>query len=57
LSLYHLEDMSYAEMVLITGVSEAALKQRVRRGTQMLEAAMRRLYPSEVSSRTMPNRS
>ncbi|MBM4368502.1 MAG: RNA polymerase sigma factor [Deltaproteobacteria bacterium] len=53
LSLYHLEDMSYAEMVVITGVSESALKQRVRRGTQMLEVALRRLYPELHLGRTV----
>ncbi len=53
LSLYHLEDMSYAEMVLITGVSESALKQRVRRGSQMLEVALRRLYPELHLARTV----
>ena len=52
-SLYHLDDMSYAEMVIITGTSEAALKQRVRRGSQMLEAAMRRLYPNLAPDRTV----
>ncbi len=53
LSLYHLDDMSYAEMVVITGTSEAALKQRVRRGGQMLESALRRLYPNLVLDRTV----
>lgn len=50
-SLYHLQGMTYAEMVEITGVSEAALKQRVRRGTLMLESAYRRLYPERATSR------
>jgi DNA-directed RNA polymerase specialized sigma24 family protein len=45
LSLYHLHDMSYIEMALITGAGIPALKQRVRRGTAMLQAAMARLYP------------
>lgn len=52
-SLYYLEDMSYAEMSLITGVSEAALKQRVRRGLEMLEAAYRRMYPQQAALRIL----
>lgn len=52
-ALYYLEDMTYAEMVLITGVSEAALKQRVRRGLEMLEAAYRRLYPNQTALRSL----
>ena len=53
LSLYYLQEMTYAEMVQITGASEAALKQRVRRGTLMLEAAYGRLYPARAASRIL----
>ena len=52
LALFHLQDMSYAEMSTITGVSIAALKQRVRRGTQQLREAVTRLYPELVPDRT-----
>ncbi len=45
LSLYHLEDMSYAEMSEILGVAEPALKQRVRRGREMLRQMIDALYP------------
>lgn len=46
LSIYHLEDMSYAEMSQIVGVREGALKQRVLRGREMLRASMLKLYPA-----------
>jgi RNA polymerase sigma-70 factor (ECF subfamily) len=52
LSLFHLESMSYQEMADITGDSVPALKQRVHRGSEMLHAAMRRLYPELVIGRT-----
>jgi RNA polymerase sigma-70 factor (ECF subfamily) len=50
-ALFHLQDMSYAEMVEITGVSEAALKQRVRRGNKILAQKIERLYPELVPGR------
>ena len=50
-ALFHLEDMSYQEMSVITGASVAALKQRVRRGNAMLRSALERLYPEIVAER------
>lgn len=50
-ALFHLEDMSYAEMAAITDISVPALKQRVRRGSQMLKRAMERMYPELVADR------
>jgi RNA polymerase sigma factor (sigma-70 family) len=50
-ALFHLEDMSYAEMAEITGSSVAALKQRVRRGNQMLKQALERMYPQLLGDR------
>ncbi len=47
-SLFHLEDLSYAEMSEITGQSVAALKQRVRRGLAMLAKALARIHPDLV---------
>lgn len=44
-SLYHLDGMSYAEMARVTGATESALKQRVRRGTELLGEKIDRLYP------------
>lgn len=44
-SLFHLDGMTYKEMQEITGVAVPALKQRVRRGTLMLRAAITKLYP------------
>lgn len=44
-SLFHLEDMTYAEMSEITGVKVPALKQRVRRGCLMLRDAVEQMYP------------
>lgn len=44
-TFFHLDDMSYAEMEEITGVSQPALKQRVRRGTQLLREILVRMYP------------
>jgi RNA polymerase sigma-70 factor (ECF subfamily) len=51
LALFHLEEMSYAELSQITGDSVSALKQRVRRGNAMLKKAMERMYPQLVSDR------
>lgn len=44
-SLFHLQDMTYAEMAEITGVKVPALKQRVRRGCLMLRDALEQMYP------------
>lgn len=54
LSLYHLEDLSYAEISEITGVQVGALKQRVRRGGGLLRDAMVRMYPEMAAVRTDP---
>ncbi len=51
-ALFHLEDMSYAEMSEITNASVPALKQRVRRGLEMLGRAVERMYPELVHART-----
>lgn len=48
LSLYHLQDLSYAEMAEITGVGVSALKQRVRRGRIRLGEILSRMYPPEA---------
>lgn len=50
-SLFHLEDMSYAEMSAITGVSTAALKQRVARGKVLLAEKLTRLSPELLPER------
>ncbi|MFH1465322.1 MAG: sigma-70 family RNA polymerase sigma factor [Pseudomonadota bacterium] len=50
-SLFHLDDMSYAEMSEVTGTKVPALKQRVRRGLGMLDEALTRLYPELVEGR------
>lgn len=44
-ALFHLDGMTYKEMEQITGVAVPALKQRVRRGTRQLRAAITKLYP------------
>lgn len=49
-TLFHLQDMSYAEMVEVTGASEASLKQRVRRGRAMLGQKLRQVYPEFAPS-------
>lgn len=46
LSLFHLEDMTYAEMAEVTGLGVPALKQRVNRGRALLAEAMERMYPN-----------
>lgn len=51
LSLYHLEDLSYHEMSEILGVSEPALKQRVRRGREMLRQMIDSVYPEMAVGR------
>ncbi len=53
LALFHLSDMSYEEMSLVTGVGVSALKQRVRRGTVLLRDAVSQLYPERVDARTL----
>lgn len=45
LALFYLEDMSYNEMADITGVAVPALKQRVRRGRDMLKETILGMYP------------
>lgn len=52
LALFHLDDLSYAEMTEITGVQVPALKQRVRRGSAMLRERLSRMYPEFVQGRT-----
>jgi RNA polymerase sigma-70 factor (ECF subfamily) len=52
LALFHLEDMSYAEMSEITGTSVAALKQRVRRGGALLAERITERYPELRPGRT-----
>ena len=51
LALFHLQDMTYAEMAAITGVQVPALKQRVRRGSALLRNKMAKLYPEFVPER------
>jgi RNA polymerase sigma-70 factor (ECF subfamily) len=51
IALFHLEDMSYAEMEEITSVSVSALKQRVRRGDALLAEKIANLYPELVPER------
>lgn len=50
-SLFHLEEMTYAEMTEITGVAVPALKQRVRRGCILLRNAVTRMYPELLPGR------
>lgn len=52
LALFHLQGLTYAEMEAATGVSEAALKQRVRRGKAMLAEIVTTLYPGTDPTRT-----
>lgn len=52
LALYHLDDLGYGEMSAILGASTAALKQRVRRGREMLREAMQTMYPELAIART-----
>jgi RNA polymerase sigma-70 factor (ECF subfamily) len=49
--LFHLDDMSYAEMAEITGANVPALKQRVRRGLGMLRERLPEMYPELVPIR------
>ncbi len=51
-SLFFLDDLSYDEMAAITGVSVAALKQRVRRGRAMLAERVEKMYPDLAGSRS-----
>lgn len=52
LALFHLDDLSYAEMTEITSVSVPALKQRVRRGSKLLRDQVNSMYPDLVLDRT-----
>jgi len=45
LSLYYLDDMTYAEMADATGVGVPAMKQRVRRGLPLLKETVEKMYP------------
>jgi RNA polymerase sigma factor (sigma-70 family) len=51
IALFHLEDMTYAEMQAVTSVSVSALKQRVRRGDALLAEKIANLYPELVPER------
>ncbi len=51
LSLFHLQELGYQEMSEILGVSEPALKQRVRRGREMLRQMLDTLYPELTLAR------
>jgi RNA polymerase sigma-70 factor (ECF subfamily) len=44
-SLKHIEGLTYDEMVAITGAAEPALKQRVRRGMEMIRERLEKKYP------------
>lgn len=50
-ALFHLQDMTYAEMEEVTGCSISALKQRVRRGDALLAEKIASLYPELVPER------
>lgn len=52
LTLFHLDEMSYAEMSEALGVKEAALKQRVRRGRGLLAEKWRSMYPDDSEARS-----
>lgn len=52
LSLFHLEEMTYEEMSEILGANVPALKQRVRRGREMLGQILERRYPELRLERT-----
>ncbi len=54
LALFHLQDLQYKEMAEITGVAIPALKQRVRRGSEMLRKKVTELYPELVPARIHP---
>ena len=56
LTLYYLDDMTYAEMAEITDAAIPALKQRVRRGQTMLREKIQIKYPELVPARTSDNR-
>lgn len=45
IGLFHLDGMSYEEMSAITSTDIPALKQRVRRGREMLRQRLARLHP------------
>ncbi len=53
LALFHLSEMSYEEMSLVTGVGVSALKQRVRRGSALLRDAVTEMYPDRALARTL----
>lgn len=51
--LFHIDDMSYAEMAEITGLKVPALKQRVRRGLLLLRERLGERYPELVADRSV----
>lgn len=50
-ALFHVEEMPYQEMAELLGVGVPALKQRVRRGREMLRRVLESRYPELTSSR------
>jgi RNA polymerase sigma-70 factor, ECF subfamily len=51
IALFHLQDMTYAEMEEVTRASVSALKQRVRRGDALLAEKIAALYPELLPER------
>jgi RNA polymerase sigma-70 factor, ECF subfamily len=51
--LFHIDDMSYADMAEITGLKVPALKQRVRRGLILLRERLTGRYPEIVPERSV----
>ena len=50
-AMFHLQDMTYAEMQEVTATPVPTLKQRVRRGTLMLADKVAQMYPELVPER------
>lgn len=51
LALFHVEELPYEAMAEIVGVAVPALKQRVRRGREMMRRVLESTYPERVSPR------
>lgn len=55
LALFHVDGLSYDEMAEMIGVAVPALKQRVRRGREMLRRVLESRYPELTSTRIRIN--
>ena len=51
IALFHVDELAYEQMAEIVGIAVPALKQRVRRGREMMRRVLESRYPERASTR------